>query len=188
LFEYIHPSIERGSTFTAEDLRHFTRRLDLPPAESIQANYEAVHSAVLLNRRAPAAASGALFEQCIYDAMCRSGVDPSWIQTGVDLADGNNAEADFVISVPSRGRRAVFVKVSLRERWKQIDRDAMVIGYRHNDLRDNMSLIFLREHLGDSIGQATRKAAVTAQQCYARLSVHTALDHAAIGAWLGGLL
>lgn len=184
MFEYIHPKVEHGRTFQAKTLRHLTEDVTPDLGACIQVHYQEVWKTLVRQSKNPAAASGLLFEQCVYDAMCQSGVDPAWITTGVDLADGNNAEADFLISPPGTHSRVVFAKVSLRERWKQIDRDAIVIGYTNKKLQDHMSLIFLAEHQGDTIAQATRKAAVTEAQLYSRARVITAIHHESVRLWL----
>lgn len=123
---------------------------------------------------------GRYLEMCVYDTIARvisgeGGDTASLIRTGVDVSDGYHAEADFLVN----DKLAVLVKVSYRERWKQIDRDVLVMtadGKRsnHNDFR--AWSLFNSEQDGDNTVQAIKKANNVQTQCFSGISVATIKD------------
>ena len=85
---------------------------------------------------------GAYFEIVLFDGIAASAKgDTSRIKTGVrDSRPNRNAEVDFIVS--GCGRRmdmaaGIHAKTSLRERWRQPDRDTLVIK-SNKDTRELM--------------------------------------------------
>lgn len=132
---------------------------------------------------------GAYLEFCVYDLLCRvvenEGLSPSEaIKTDIDLAEGHHAEADMLVN----DRLAVLVKVSFRERWKQVDRDVLVMtstGRRSNHRDFRAWSLFNSEHDEDNDVQSGKKAAIVQNQCYSGVSVTSIKDAKRMAEFIG---
>lgn len=73
--------------------------------------------------------AGLALELLIADSLCKFGVALDRIHMNIK-ADAKNADADIFVT-PKTRRKAVLImaKTSLRERWKQPDRDAIIFTY-----------------------------------------------------------
>ena len=126
------------------------------PAETIHKNYEA-----LLKNKSLANSStkrGNWFEVAIIDALIQAGVETNRIEKNVHLNKQRNVEADIVVYPTDRESLdgwtfILMAKTSMRERWKQWDRDAQAIPYVdkiHNPLSIG---IFYKEKETDTLIQ-----------------------------------
>lgn len=128
------------------------------------------------------ATRGKYLEMCVYDLVARiaveEGVPLDTVELHVDMKPPHHAEADILVN----NRLALLVKVSYRERWKQVDRDAMVMtafdGKRshHNVFR--AWSVFNSEHDGDGLRQVQKKSASVEAQCFAPVRIVSVKDHA----------
>lgn len=106
-----------------ETIEHYTKDCGdlLNPLEQIAIHYETClrkHAGKLDN-----SARGRWFEQCVYDAFKKLGLNPL-----LHCRDKEkNIEVDFTFT-HIKPRLGVHTKTSLRERWKQADRDALACG------------------------------------------------------------
>lgn len=171
---------ERGAKIWG-DVTHWASHVpdDTPLDQVVDANFNAILSGVASHNKAkPPAVRGKYLEMCIYDFLSRyvesRGLShEDHIEVHVDMKDGKHAEADFLVC----GNLAVMVKVSLRERWKQIDRDSLVMqGMRGRRGRRVLSLFFA-EHDTDSFRQARKKAANVTDQSYADIITVSVKDY-----------
>lgn len=69
------------------------------------------------------------------------------------------------------------VKVSLRERWKQIDRDSLVMQGMRGRRGMRVLSLFFAEHDTDSFRQARKKAANVTDQSYADIITVSVKDY-----------
>jgi hypothetical protein len=127
--------------------------------------------------------TGHTFELIIADSMMKYGVDQNRFFFHAK-SDTKNTDIDLLI-LPKIGYYksfALMMKTSLRERWKQEDRDALMIHYNSNNCWSDIALQFgLRKDISPDIWALTfkEKKEVTPQE---------AIDHAArIGSLAGGI-
>lgn len=113
-----------------EQFRLHTKHLDPPLEERWATHNAALRRASIFNSRAKNqnSAMGSVFHACGYDALVASGIQIERILCHIDATNGKHADCDFVIMPTTANSKAVvvMVKSSLKERWKQFDRDAML--------------------------------------------------------------
>jgi len=127
--------------------------------------------------------TGHTFELLIADSMMKFGVDQTRFFFHAK-SDTKNTDIDLLI-LPKQGNyksTALMMKTSLRERWKQEDRDALMIHYNSNNCWSDIALQFgLRKDISPDIWALTfkEKKEITPQE---------AIDHAfRIGSLTGGI-
>jgi hypothetical protein len=169
MIEFKHPRMERersrNSSLSFEDLQHITARVDnrgLHPSERVVKHFDTINAffpgpGISRNMR------GSLFEWLIYDAVVAHGV--RIVRTNIDLGRGRNAEADLV----SSNDVAILAKTSLRERWKQPDRDAHIMEMTHRGLKTYV--VYLREKDGDDIERIERNSERIQSQMFSKAIV-----------------
>lgn len=172
MLKYPHPRLERSSMLDWEDLTHHTRRVKngLSPSEYIVQHFDAVKGS--FHGKPNVAVLGLLLEVCVWDALAR--FDISILAWGADLSgNGKHADADILVRPKDTAAHpfdvALLIKTSLRERWKQLDRDAMIMerAYRAEDGSSRplqVRAMFLREKDTDSVSTAQRKARTVQRQ------------------------
>jgi hypothetical protein len=117
------------------DLRHFTRNIpDRPsqPSSHVTTHVEAIYNSALKRGNGD---NGDIFEVCFIDAMLKfnhqgATIAADKISTHVDVVPPKHAEADIWIRATGQHVNSapmmLMLKTSLRERYKQEDRDAMI--------------------------------------------------------------
>lgn len=123
---------------------------------------------------------GKYLEIAMYDFAAKvvtaNGADESCIRVQVDMMPGHNAEADILVN----DRLAILVKTSFRERWKQVDRDALLMSHlnpsrsKPHDFR--VWSVFYAERDNLPLEQIQKKAVSVARHCLATVSVGSILD------------
>jgi hypothetical protein len=70
--------------------------------------------------------NGRHFCLCVYDALVAAGIPPQRIELNVRADPRRNDDIDLRVTLSATHQRYVlfYLKTSLRERWKQVDRDA----------------------------------------------------------------
>lgn len=128
---YQHPRFlnsERGRELWLDAQRWTEHIVDVPMERLANRHFTAICTGIRRHTtKKDPQARGSLFELCIYDLLARL-VPKTELETCIQMVKGKNAEADFLVSK----RTAILAKTSLRERWKQIDRDAMVMQNPYN--------------------------------------------------------
>jgi hypothetical protein len=117
------------SKITMEDIRHLTHHVatdDLSTAERMAFHYTTLvgqHVLPLSNSD-----KGRLFTVCIYDGLVHGGVAPERMRLNVRASERHHDDIDIRITPVSASHDYVclYLKTSLRERWKQVDRDARI--------------------------------------------------------------
>lgn len=174
--KYSHPKLTQTKQGTCmwTDVVHWTSSVpDATPLEDLlNENFQAILAgAGAHNKIKSPTARGRYLEMCIYDFIARvvleEGGSLDRIELHVDMRDGKHAEADFLIY----RKLAVLVKVSLRERWKQVDRDAglMQNGYGRRKGGFLVHTLFYAEKDSDDFRQARKKASSVMSQCAAEI-------------------
>jgi hypothetical protein len=128
MIEYF-PLQGKARVITDDDFRHHTRHTSLAgltPAERAAAHYTTLLQSPTLklsNTR-----NGYCFCVCVYDALVAAGVDPQRITFNSRASKERNDDIDLRIapSNPTKAMTCIYLKTSLRERWKQVDRDARI--------------------------------------------------------------
>lgn len=113
------------------------------PGSHISSHMEALEKHPMISNKNNV--RGSMFEYCVYDALALW-VDETRISRGVHLSKKHSVEVDYVV-LPDNGGSIfyLFAKTSLRERWKQVDRDAMAASRLRPD-EDHVTVgLFLRE-------------------------------------------
>jgi hypothetical protein len=123
------PIPPRSKVFSDEDFRHHTRLVNaegLTFAERAAAHYTALLQDRTLKRSNTS--NGYWFCICVYDALLAAGVSPERITFNTRANKKRNDDIDLLIepSVPTKAVMCLYLKASLRERWKQVDRDARI--------------------------------------------------------------
>jgi hypothetical protein len=143
----------KASALDPEDLAHHSRAVHDPPGFDpgylITSNYDAILDSALFRGNTNNGNNGTLFEICFWNALIKYGIDPAKIERHVDPTHGKNADIDFLVHAPL-GDVALLLKTSLRERWKQLDRDANAIRFTDSGGRLEVWAVFYREHRDDT--------------------------------------
>ena len=105
-----------------------TRTAELSPAERCAAHWRAILShSTFSSKPGP---RGRTFERVLYDGLVSAGINPVRITMNIDVTKKGrklHAEVDILIEPAHEGKKACgYSKTSMRERWKQIDRDGMI--------------------------------------------------------------
>jgi hypothetical protein len=183
VLQHPHPKLERSNQLDWERLRLDTRGVPggIPISEMIVRHFDAVVDGFV--GKPNVSVLGLLLEVCVWDAFARQGVDV--IAWDADLSPNRkNADADLLVRAPGDPDHdyAVLIKTSLRERWKQVDRDAMLMerAYRPPDGAPRslkVRALFLREKPTDSAQTAIRKAqSVQAKLGAPNTDIRTVMD------------
>lgn len=119
-----HEHLRLTSREVYDDLRHHTRqvRAQKLPSVHVTKHYDALLTGGLDRNNAK---NGKRFEICILDALLHFGVPPLKIEVCKQPPYGQKAEADFHITL-NNGFANIYAKTSLRERWAQPDRAALL--------------------------------------------------------------
>ncbi len=154
--------------------------VDVPLAEQPKAHFEAaLKGSKAHGSGRNGAIRGKYLEIAVYDFAAKvaiaNGADESCIRVQVDMLPGHNAEADILVN----DRLAILVKTSFRERWKQVDRDAMLMSHlnpsrKRRDFR--VWSVFYAEHDNLPLEQVQKKAVAVERHCFAEVSVGSILD------------
>jgi hypothetical protein len=186
-----------SGTLVLPDLQHWTRNVPDHrghPGHRITEHYEAI---LKYNAEKNNSKKGAYFEAVVYDALVFEGVDPDRIGLSVDVSNLRDADADFLIAPPGKtfawasGNNwidctAILCKTSLRERWKQVDRDAGII---HGITRGDVFGLVHKEQTDSSLEKMQRLLQRHEKKLSARdTSFITTLDDDAVSAMIRGLL
>ena len=128
MLEYF-PIPSRSKVFSDDDFRHHTRLINAEGftfAERAAAHYTALLQDRTLKRSNTS--NGYWFCICVYDALLAAGVSPERITFNTRANKKRNDDIDLLIepSVPTKAVMCMYLKASLRERWKQVDRDARI--------------------------------------------------------------
>lgn len=123
------PSLKNAPVFSNEDVRHHTRLVAVQGARFAQRAAEH-YTALLLDRtlKQNNQRNGYFFCLCVYDAFVAAGIAPERIAWSQCANPRLHDAIDLVIapSDPTREVTCFYVKPSLRERWKHVDRDARI--------------------------------------------------------------
>lgn len=163
MIKHFPPHVTAASNLNPQDLAHHTRQISDPlsfsPSQMITANYDAVIHGPLFRGKVNNTYYGNLYEICWWDALVSYGVPAGTIEPHVDAASGKHAEIDLLVHAPMDDV-AILLKTSLRERWKQLDRDASLISIFAVTRRTDIWVVFYREQAADSaekmVGHARR--------------------------------
>jgi hypothetical protein len=168
-----------------DDLAHHSRGVKDPPGFDpsllIISNYEAIIQGPLFRGKINNTNYGTLFEICWWNALITYGVPPQLIDTHIDLSKGKHAEIDLLVHTAMSEDIALLLKTSLRERWKQPDRDAHVIRM-FDQGRIKPWLVFYREHASDTAVRMISYAQRVERRCISGTPVRTVLDTTAMRA------
>lgn len=123
------PLKRRSKVFMPEDLQHVTRGIvvdGLSFPERAAAHYTAYLQDRTIKRNHTR--NGDWFCFCIYDALVACGVTPERIIFNTRASKERNDDIDLLIEpcLSTQSRMCLYLKTSLRERWKQVDRDARI--------------------------------------------------------------
>lgn len=170
---------KKTAKLSEDDLKHYTRNVpDLDgfhPGRRIRKHFEAVTGSWLgtVNNTH----LGRLFEICVYDSLCFYGVPEDAIRLHVDASPGKHAEIDILVAPPGERAAALLLKTSFRERWKQLDRDAMIIGMNRRDT--SIYALTYREGVRDFVSTVQKRASNIEEMCMAKLKIASILDEEA---------
>lgn len=122
---------------------------------------------------------GKYLEMAVYDFVAKvvsaNGGDVSCITVQVDMLPGYHAEADILVN----NKLAILVKTSFRERWKQVDRDAMIMTH-HSPARKARDFhvwsVFFAEKDTDGLEQVQKKAIGVERCCFSDITVASVID------------
>lgn len=125
---------------------------------------------------------GKFLEMCVYDFVVKTVLaadgDSGLVETGVDVVPGEHAEASVLVN----NRLALLVKTSYRERWKQTDRDALVMTWFNGPCRDQAVFrvwsVFFAEKDDHGLRTVQSKAASVEKSCHANITVVSIIDEA----------
>lgn len=123
------PLTPRSKVFMPENIQHHTRGVvegGLSFAERAAAHYTAYLQDRTIKRNHTR--NGDWFCFCIYDALIACGVAPERVIFDTRASKERNDDIDLLIAtgLPTQARMCLYLKTSLRERWKQVDRDARI--------------------------------------------------------------
>jgi hypothetical protein len=176
----VPPWIRTGGALDPEDLAHHSRAIQDPPgfdpAYLITSNFDRIVQSALFRGNTNNRNNGELFEVCFWNALVTYGIDPVRIEHGVDPTHGKHADIDLLVHAPL-GDVALLLKTSLRERWKQLDRDANAIRFTAAGGRIEVWAVFHREHRDDTAEKMIRHAEHVERQFFTGgVRVRTVLD------------
>lgn len=182
--KYPHPKISNardGSELWCAAQR-WNEKIDVPLAEQPKAHFEtALKGSKAHGSGRNGAIRGKYLEISVYDFVAKivskQGIGTECIRVQVDMLPGYNAEADILIN----DRLAILVKTSYRERWKQVDRDAMLMS-QLNPARKGRDFrvwsVFYAERDDLTLEQVQKKAVSVERHCFADVNVASILDTA----------
>jgi hypothetical protein len=105
----------------------FRRRINTnprrTPAKHVREHFLFYLSSKAWDKQKHKERNGALFEALVYDCLVRNGVPKDLIRTGIHFDKEKTLEGDLVI-----GRYVLMCKCSMRERWAQWDRAAILLS------------------------------------------------------------
>lgn len=181
MITHVPPQMGKTSALDPADLVHHSRLVQDPagfdPAYLITSNFEAIARGPLLKGITGGSIYGRLFEICWWNALVRYGVDPSRIERSIDPSRGKHADIDLLVHVNGHDV-ALLLKTSLRERWKQMDRDAGAIrAFNDSGRRREIWAVFYREQRDDTAERMIRHARDIESQFFTGgVHVRTVLD------------
>lgn len=133
------------------------------------------------------AARGLWFECCVYDALIKFGISKTDIITHIDNSHGKDAEADIMVNVRANGSVVIFCKTSLRERWKQEERDAIVMRNVMNPPPRCIG-VMLKERARDTAKQTINNLTKQRAKYVALEDIITVYDESAINKLFSSLI
>lgn len=179
---YPHPKISNardGSELWAAAQR-WCAGVSVPLVEQPKAHFEAaLKGSKAHGSGRNGAIRGKYLEIAVYDFAAKvaiaNGADESCIRVQVDMYPGYNAEADILIN----DRLALLVKTSFRERWKQVDRDAMLMSHLNPSRKQRnfrVWSVFYAENDNFPLEQVQKKAITVERRCFAEVNVGSIID------------
>jgi len=185
VIENFPPYVVDTSKLNADRLAHMTRNFINPtqPGARIAGNYDAALAEIhWLGAKVNNTHLGRIFEICWWDALIACGVHPMSVRLHVDVSGGHHAEADLLGHAHSKDV-ALLVKTSFRERWKQPDRDALIIeriywerGPQQGRYQIPVYVMTLREQPDRTAMQAINHARQIQQMFHSHATVASVLD------------
>jgi hypothetical protein len=114
----------------------------LTPAERIAAHFCAMRLQRSLQHNN--SMIGRQFCLCVYDGLRAAGIPEECITLNVRASKARNDDIDICVTLPTHPERVYlfYLKTSLRERWKQVDRDARYAKERWGKGATTACLIF----------------------------------------------
>ena len=173
------------------DIKHHTRKVPISihdPSKHVDDHMQELITSKLKGNR------GHWFEYCVMDALMvfedpstGDTIDISRVRSHLDVVPPYNAEVDILINPTKPTDRAFFLylKTSLRERWKQFDRDAILASFNpcksFTPTTDIKYIgIFYREYARFTLEQNLKKAGKEKPRCHVLDDIITATDSSAM--------
>lgn len=160
---------------------------DIPLEKFVDENYRAlINGYRTISSKSNNTLFGMFFELCVYNlvhhVLLEEGLSNpgQYLLVGKDMRPPYNADVDLLVCETL----AVFAKTSMRERWKQVDRDckAIVEAVPARTIRDNFRAwsVFNTEHLNDSLIATQQKAKNYRERSLSPLLYVSVRDHTAM--------
>jgi len=126
---------------------------------------------------------GQVFEHYVGEAMLLHGIEENRISKNVDVVTGKATEMDYLIS-PNFSTRyfAIHCKTSVRERWQQADRAAIISDVEPCALQGRIDhhLITWREKPEDTLEKEREFCSAKGSEFYSLKTMVTVMDNARV--------
>lgn len=157
-----------------------TRNISIPPFlpnERAHSHYRALLS--VPHSRPGNSVKGRRFETCVIDALVAAGVNPNRMEFNKDVSNGKDVEVDIIVHPSKKGGVTYFLmlKTSLRERWQQADRTAMMLNMLYKKGEFKTALIVFRER-PETPDNEIEKEAVALRRNFKKSSITEGIFHA----------
>lgn len=177
-----HPKISkaRHGSELWESAHRWTEDIDIPIEEQPASHFKrCVSKGQAHGSGRSGAIRGKYLEMAVYDFVAKvvedNDGDISCITVQTDMYPGYNAEADIVVN----GRLAILAKTSYRERWKQVDRDVLVMTHHSpsRKARDfHVWTVFFGENDKVTLEQVRKKAKKVEDLCVSDITAASIID------------